>query len=45
MKSFFKLNFTVISLDVSGFLLGITLSVVGMPSSILVSSEHSSSAL
>ena len=41
----FKLKDTVISLEVSGFLSGAFLSVVGMPCSICASSERIFSAL
>ncbi len=44
-KSFFRPKVTVISLEVRGFLLGVSISVVGMPFSIFVSSERTSPAL
>jgi hypothetical protein len=45
MKSFFRPKVTVISLEVRGFFLGISISVVGMPFSILTSSARTSPAL
>ena len=45
IRYFLTLNETVISLEVTGFALGMALSVVGSPFSILSSSENNSVAL
>ncbi len=45
IKTFLKLKVTVMSLETVVLLLGITLSSVGMPSSILLISARSSSAV